>query len=641
MASPEKQFQRAVAAFQEGKFLSARKLLSKLQKEVGAAPPVTHLNAFIELELGTPERAVAALQQAATLFPNDANVFNGLGIANRRCGLPDAALDAFTKALKLNPNQSVYHRNLGNLLSQMDRPVDAIRSYETALRLDPTSTESVLALVTDLVRLGQNNDAYNVLEQFARRSPDNVRVRIRLASLALAASNFGLAEEWYLAAQAIDANNEDAHGGIIDLLVRRGQIEQALSRAEALSDRRGLTSTQMSNYVHMLNYALDTTPADILHAAKRIKSRFKLSGPAPAVQDRNRQLRIGIVSQKLNDHPANFFTTPLLNECRSDKIAFEIFAANVPEHPATHRLRGLAEQWHDISDLSPEGRGQAIRNRNLDILISPTGHEEGDLLDLFRARLAPIQMTGFAAFCTTGVNAMDGFISDWHETPQGAEQDFSETVIRMPDGYICFLPPDALPELTEPVGTEIVFGSLNNISKICAQTLQLWQRVLAQQPNFRLLLKTSTLADKTCIHSITQRLIEAGIDPDRVTLEGPSPRIEALKTYRRIDVALDPLAYSGGVTTLEALWMGVPVITLPGATFARRHSLSHLTVAGLEQWVAASTDDYVAKALDAAERARKEKNFRQSIRDAMRRSPTSDAKAYARDFDHAVRNFSR
>ena len=523
----------------------------------------------------------------------------------------------------------------------MQQFTDAVKCYKIALDLDPTSTESVLALASDLVRLGEGDEANTFLATFAERAPDNLAVRIRLATIAQAASQFSVAEAWYLAAQRIDPDNEDAHFGLIDLHVVRGQIDEAIIRAKKMSDRLASNPTRISSYIHLLNYAPATTPADVLDATKLIRSRFKLSGPAPTVQDRCRQLRIGIVSRRLNSHPANFFITPALLGRDPDKLAFEMFAVGVPEQPATQQLRGLADQWHDITDMQAEERARAIRARHLDIVISPTGHEEGELLDMFQARLAPVQMTAFAAFCTTGIPTMDGFISDWHETPQGAEKDFSEAVLRMPDGYIAFLPPDDLPDLLPAPDDGILFGSFNNISKICRQTLALWQRILAQQAGSRLLLKTFALADEKCVQSFSARLIEAGIDPESVILEGSSPRRAVLERYRDVDVALDPLAYSGGVTTLEALWMGVPVITLPGTTFARRHSLSHLTVAGLEHWVAGSGDEYVEKALEAADRVRNERHFRQSVRDAMQRSPTSDAKAYARDFEHAVRTFTR
>jgi predicted O-linked N-acetylglucosamine transferase (SPINDLY family) len=183
------------------------------------------------------------------------------------------------------------------------------------------------------------------------------------------------------------------------------------------------------------------------------------------------------------------------------------------------------------------------------------------------------------------------------------------------------------------------FGSFNNLAKICDATLSLWSSILHEVKNSEILIKTHALSDSETRKKFSERARLAGIDPDRLVLEGPSPHADLLKSYLRVDVALDPLAYSGGLTTLEALWMGTPVVTLPGDTFARRHSLSHLSVAGLREWVARSPEHYVQIAAQLAAETGARGDFRKWLRGQMAASPTSDASTYARDFSQCLRNF--
>lgn len=640
MASPEKQFKRAVTAYQDGKFVSARKLISKLEREVGSHPQILHLKAFIEVELGSPKQAIEALCNAAKHFPNDGNIFNALGVSYKNAEQFSDADAAHRRAIEINPDDAAYYRNYGNLLSMLGNIADAVSKYQKALELSPDSSDIALVLATDLNRVGQKNAAVFTLETQMARDPGNIELPLNLASLEHQSSNLPSARKWYKSALEMDSSNADAAGGLMSIGVLEGDVEAALSTFEAWQKENDQHHHLSGAYIHALNYRPSTTPDDIRQAAESAKTKLRLSGQPPSLKQIDRPLKIGIISRRFGGHPVNYFSSPLLAAIPSDQIQFELFASNVPESPASQSIKSLANQWHDITQKKTEERATFIRNRNLDVVISPSGHEEAELLDLFRVRLAPFQIAAFAIFGTTGVKQMDGLLSDKFQTPIGTDDDYTEDLIRMPNGYICFQPYDFLPALeTRKLGSQPVFGSFNNIAKICDHTLALWSSVMQAVPNSSLLIKTVALGDQQTREKFEQRAIQAGISSERLMLEGPSSHLDLLKSYLRVDVALDPLAYSGGLTTLEALWMGAPVVTLPGETFARRHSLSHLSVAGLTHWVADSTEEYISIAGQLAEQATMRDDFRKWVREQIASSPTSDEERYASDFLRSIRAF--
>lgn len=640
MASPEKQFERAVAAFQNKKFTNAKKIISQLERDVGGHPQILHLKAFIEVELGTPDKAIIALADAAQHFPNDGNIFNAMGVSLRKAGRHKEAETAHLRAIKLTPNDAAFYQSFGHLFSEIGNLSEAVSNYQKALQLDPSFSEVALVLATDLDRAGQKDDATTVLETQIQRDPLNINLRIQLATLEHQSSNLPAAKKWYQSVAEIEPDNTAAAGGLMSIGVLQGGVEDALNHFEQWQAIHGRNHHLGGAYVHALNYRPNVNPQILRKAAEALKASLRLSGPPPSFRRGNRPLKVGIASRRFGAHPVNYFSHPVLAACSRDDIEFELFASNVPVNSASQSIQSMASQWHDITHMDAEERATFVRSRNLDIAISPSGHEESELLDLFRVRIAPIQIAAFAIFGTTGVKQMDGLLSDQFQTPEGSDDGYSENLIRMPNGYICFQPYPFMPEI-EPIGQRSgpVFGSFNNIAKICDATLSLWSKVLNAVPNASLLIKTVALGDDETRTNFIKRAQNIGIDIERLTLEGPSNHLELLKSYHRVDVALDPLAYSGGLTTLEALWMGTPVVTLPGATFARRHSLSHLSVAGLDQWVANSTDHYVQIAAQLADETRTHSDFRTWLRCQMAVSSTNDAVTYSRDLVQCLQKF--
>ena len=300
----------------------------------------------------------------------------------------------------------------------------------------------------------------------------------------------------------------------------------------------------------------------------------------------------------------------------------------------THRLQTAASLWRDVHGLTDDQLATRIEADQIDILFDLAGHTAHNRLLVFARKPAPIQVTWAGYVGTTGLKAMDYLLADHYHVPPGAEQHYQEQVLRMPDGYICYDPPAYAPSvgvLTALANGQVTFGCFNNPAKVTPQVIELWAKILHRLPQARLVLKYAGWNDGAVARRFTALFAEWGVDSNRVELLGNSPHVELLAEYNRIDIALDPFPYSGGLTTCEALWMGVPVITCPHATFASRHSFSHLSNVGLTQTIAGCIEQYVDIAVALAEDLQRLVSLRAGLRDRVAGSPLCDGERFARN----------
>jgi predicted O-linked N-acetylglucosamine transferase (SPINDLY family) len=290
--------------------------------------------------------------------------------------------------------------------------------------------------------------------------------------------------------------------------------------------------------------------------------------------------------------------------------------------------------------LSDENLAQQIREDGIDILIDLSGHTAHNRLPMFAWKPAPIQVSWLGYFATTGVTAIDYLIADPWTLPESEEANFTENIWRLPETRLCFTPPDVDMEITPLPALSnghLTFACFNNLTKMNDTVVALWARILAAVPTSRLFLKSKQLREASVRQSVVDRFAAHGIDSERLILEGLSPRAEYLATYQRVDIALDPFPYTGGTTSVEALWMGVPVLTLAGECFLSRQGVGLLMNAGLPEWIAADADDYVARAVSHASDLQRLAALRNGLRQQVLASPVFDAQRFAHHFETALR----
>jgi len=360
--------------------------------------------------------------------------------------------------------------------------------------------------------------------------------------------------------------------------------------------------------------------------------------------DPERPLRLGFVSPDFGAHPVGYFLEGVLENldpqawhtlCYSDRLKIDEMTA---------RLQAAAGTWHDVRGVSDQDLAERIRNDRVDILFDLAGHTAGNRLLVFARKPAPIQVTWLGYVGTTGLSAIDYLLADRHQVAEGLERYYREQVLRMPEGYVCYLPPPEAPEvgpLPAAQNGRVTFASFNNPAKINRAVAAVWAEILRRVPGSRLILKYCGYCAPKTHRRFLEIFAAQGIGESQLELRDWSARRELLALYNEVDLGLDPFPYGGGLTTCEALWMGVPVITCPGQTFGSRHSLSHLSSVGLTGTIARDLDDYVALAARWAEDLPRLGSVRAGLRPQMAASTLCDSRRFTADFAAVLRGVWR
>ena len=397
-----------------------------------------------------------------------------------------------------------------------------------------------------------------------------------------------------------------------------------------------------------LHYQDGVTADDILAEARRFAAQFEqnfLERKFANVTNPERRLRIGYVSADFREHSVARFLKPLL--LARDHEAFEVFCYSAVVNPdsMTRQFQGLADHWRNATGLSDGNLAEKIHDDCIDILVDLGGHTAGNRLPMFARKPAPIQVTWLGFPGTTGLASIDYRLVDPITDPQDNGDDLaSETLFRLADGFLCYGPPDDSPTILEErhLNTTLTFGSFNNPAKLSATTIDTWSALLAQLPHARLLLKGRPFDDATGRARFLNAFLHRGIDRERIDFVGYlSSSTEHLALYRQVDIALDPFPYNGTTTTCEALWMGVPVVTLCGDRHSGRVGASLVTQLGLRELIARDVQHYVDIAAALAADRKRLAELRLGLRRRMAASSLCDGPAFARKIEAAYRTMWR
>ncbi|MBF0374726.1 MAG: hypothetical protein HQL39_15080, partial [Alphaproteobacteria bacterium] len=487
-----------------------------------------------------------------------------------------------------------------------------------------------------------------ILEYAVRISPDHGPAQCNLGSLLRLIGYFRSAVDHLEAAARLNPNLLEVHVNLADAYKDHGLIKEAVphyARAFALNPQH---AESHSNLLLALNYTSGRTGLESLkahkfwaqqHADKLLPAESSHhNDPNP-----NRKLRLGLVSSDLRRHSVGYFLEPLFEHL--DRDAFEIFAYSNSgiEDEFTARFKALSTGWRSIIGVPNDEAARMIRDDGIDILMDATGHTGGNRLLVFAHKPAPVQFTWLGYPNTTGMAAMDFRITDAITDPIGASDPwYTERIVRLGRPFLCYRPPaEAIQPVAPPPAAEtgtVTFGSFNNIAKLTPQVLTVWGRLLAAVPNGRLILKSRCFQDEETKGRFAGLIAQGGARPDQIVL---FPHDESSKdhfaAYNRIDIGLDPFPYNGTTTTIEALWMGVPVVTLQGDQHAGRVGASILIHSGLGDLVTIDEASYIATAAALAGDPDRLADLRAGMRERLLRSPLLDEKGFAVSFGDAMR----
>jgi predicted O-linked N-acetylglucosamine transferase (SPINDLY family) len=601
----------------------------------------------VQRSLGQLDAAVASLRRALEIKPGFADALANLGNALKDQGQPDEAVKSLRRALELKPNSAKAHGGLGSALKLTGQVDAAIECYRRALELDPDFVEAHHNLGIALYELGQPAAAAASFSRALELRPDYANAHANLGNALGDLGRFDEAISTFRRALEIRPDHAEAHNNLGNILKDLGQLDAAVASYRRALELKPENFEIHSNLLFALSFQADQTVESRLAAARRYGNQVAQHARPyvewNTVPDPARCLRVGWVSGDLRTHPVGHFVVGVLSTLASVAAGrLEFFG--YPTHPRsdelTDRIRACCTGWHSALGLSDERLARRIHDDGIDILIDLTGHTAGNRLPMFAWKPAPVQATWLGYLGTTGVAAIDYLIADALTLPQSDSVNYSESICYLPESYVCFTPPAGdmpVSPLPASFNEQVTFGSFNNLTKMNDAVVELWARVLGAVPNSRLLLKAKQLREESVRQSVADRFARHGVAAGRLILKPQAPRSQYLAPYAEVDIALDPFPYPGITTTVESLWMGVPVLTLAGTHFQSRQGVGLLTNAGLADWIAADADDFVARALRHAADRQSLAALRMGLRQTLLASPIFDAARFGAHFETALR----
>lgn len=596
---------------------------------------------------GRLAEAAASYQRAIAIRPDYVAGHYNLGLALKDLQQLDQAAAAFEQALALLPGFVDAHYNLANVYKDLGQSARAIQAYQQAIALQPDHAEAHGNLGVVLELLGRHDDAQASYRRALALQPNLAEVHNNLGNVLKELGRYDDALSCYQRALAIRPDMADAHNNLGNALKDLGRLDEALECYQrALAIRPDYTEA-LGNLLFTSNYLSGQAPQALLALAHRYGDCVAaLARPYcdwPQARDPDRPLRVGLVSGDLCQHPVGYFVESVLEALKAqagERIQVLAYATQVRHDAWSDRIRAACQGWCLTVGLSDEALAQRIRADGIDILIDLSGHTAHNRLPMFAWKPAPVQVSWLGYFATTGVAGIDYVLADPWTAPESTQAHFTEQLWRLPQTRWCFTAPDVdVPVTPLPASRSghVTFACFNNLTKMNVAVVALWARVLRAVPGSRLMLKAEQLDDASVRSTVLAAFAAQGVGADRLDLHGRSDRLTYLRAYQMVDISLDPFPFTGGTTSIESLWMGVPVLTLAGDRLVSRQGVGLMMNAGLPDWVAQDADDYVAKAVAHAADLQALAACRAGLRQRVLASPLFDAAAFATHFEAALR----
>ncbi|HHH36562.1 MAG TPA: tetratricopeptide repeat protein [Gammaproteobacteria bacterium] len=565
--------------------------------------------------------------------PDDLEAWHLLGLINSRLGDYPASAACYDHLLEIAPRDPMALYNRGKLHGQEGRWREAAGCLRAAVQQRPDFSEAWAGLGNMLYNLLELQEAETAFRHALAAQPAFGDPRCYLEPPA-GRNGVSAADMW----------RAHVHSCLGRVQRKLGQLDEAFDSYQQALKLRPDDAVAHTNLLFLMSYHVLCSPEVTLAAHEAWDKVHGTAGRAARfIHERTgedgKRLKIGYVSPHLCRHVVNFFFEPLL--AHHDHEAVEVYCYAEVRHPdaVTARLQSHADHWRSTVGMSDAQVAAMIHGDGIDVLIDLAGHTTSSRLKVFTYKPAPVQAT-YLGYCnTSGLEAMDYWITDENLHPADTEELAAETLYRLPRCWLCYRPDPGAPPVTVPPARPVTFGCLNDLSKVSPQVVALWSDILRAVPDSRLLLKTWLLASGESRDRVREQFAAHGIEAGRLEL---LPQTEDyLGVYHDIDIALDPFPRTGGATTADALWMGVPVVTLAGRRYIDRQGVSLLRAVGLDELVATSPRDYVDRAVALARDPERRRALRATQRERMAASPLCDGRGLARALETAYRDMWR
>jgi predicted O-linked N-acetylglucosamine transferase (SPINDLY family) len=604
----------------------------------------------IHLEQGNMDEAADRFQDALRVKPDCAEALTNLANVWLRQGKLNDAVACYRQAVEIQPLAASNWYNLGNALKRQDNLDDAIACYRKALQLKPEHAETCNNLASAVMQQDQLEEAIHWFQEAIRRKPSYEAAYYNWGNALVRQNKLEEAVPCFQQALALKPAYAAAHNNLGHAWLRLARSDLALqSFRQALHFQPDLVAAQ-SSLVSLSNYDPEADPDTVwtqhrewgrLHEGEITAVKRPATGREQHANQR-RRLRIGYVSPDFRFHPVARYFEPVLQHHDANQFEIFCYAEVLCPDVVTARLKRYAHAWRNICGHTDDQVANCIQDDQIDILVDLAGHTADNRLLVFARKPAPVQVTWLGYMNTTGLTAIDYRLTDANLDPPGQSVRDTEELLRLPGGMCCFAPPadaaevSSLPALRQHTFT---FGSLNNLSKLNTHVYDLWAKMLHAIPAARLLLFHHSLTPTVQEH-LRREFADRGIADERVELRCGSYGPGYLGVYGEIDVSLDTFPCTGGVTTCESLWMGVPVISLCGVRPASRNSAALLMRAGLEEWVVQTPEQYIDLATRVANDRDRLALLRSQLRDRVS-TTLCDAPRFTKTLEDAYRTMWR
>lgn len=573
----------------------------------------------------------------------NAHVLFHQAVKYEKAGQIDKATSIYKKILDIAPKHIDTLYNWGLLANATGRTELAIELLRKAVRYEPSAKHyCVLAMA---LQSNHVDEAMEYLHKAITLNPGDSHAYNQIGTLHWAKHRYEEAIPYYQKSIALNTKHDAAIANLGLCYVNQGKYQEA---AKCFRQAITINPHWNSHYDNLLfslcfdredflkNYLKEAHRLDIMLKARAMPYQQWNTSLTP-----NQPLRIGLVSGDFKNHPVGYFLESLLAHLNPSKIDIIAYSTQNYEDELTARIKPFFSQWVNITALNDKQAAEKIHTDGIHILIDLTGHTANNRLPMFAWKPAPIQVSWLGYFASTGLSFIDYFLADPISVPQNHRSHFTETVSYLPLVRLCFTPPSAnIAKEPAPLPAQkngfVTFGCFQNPSKINNKMIRLWAEILEKCPNSQLVLKNHTLKEPASRQEILNKLSAFNIPMSRVTLEAGSSRKLYFAAYDNVDLMLDTFPFPGGTTTCEALWMGVPTLTLSGNTLLERQGMSILSSVGLDDWIANGEADYVQKAINHAKSIKQLQQLRATLRTTMTTSPLVDAVRFAKDFEQVL-----
>ncbi len=550
------------------------------------------------------------------------------------------ALSAQLKAVEVMPPKAELYSNLGAIQFALDNLSDAEISYRACLQLDAKNIAGLFNYGLLLLKANRPHEAETHLRHALNLDSNSAEITYQTAVSVLDQKQYSQAAELLQRALSIRPDYPEAYDSLSYAYLNLGQLERAIEAGYAASKLAPADAEILGNLLFTLNYSNDRSreSMDLARAYGKLVSHRADAHRFSAwdVSSKPGKLRIGLVSGDFKNHPVTFFLLNLLRHTDKTKLEFFAYSSIEFEDDYTQKIKTEVRSWKLLPRGDDLAAAKQIHADGIHILIDLAGHTGHGRLPIFSFKPAPVQVSWLGYFSTTGLPEMDYVLADEISLPEPDATQFTETIRYLPETRLCFTPPEMAPSVEPSPVLEnkyITFGCYQNISKVNDLVLESWKAVLSAFPKAKLRWQCAQFVDAEARRLILARFRQHGMPETRIQLlEGESRQVY-LDSYRNVDIVLDTFPFPGGTTTCEALWMGVPTLTLAGHSFLSRQGASILTAAGLSNWVASNIAEYQQKAVEFASEPVALSYLRTQLRAKIEKTPLFDGARFARNFE--------